>query len=226
GLVVGLNGTGDRRQTLFTTQTLGNILQKMGVTIAPAQVTVLNIAAVFVTATLPPFAHPGMRIDATVSSTGDARSLSGGLLLLSVLHGPDGAVYAEAQGPITVGAEAAAGGGALGLGIDGAVGAMQAAGEAAGVAGGADGGINAHAGVGEGGQGGGDEDGGDVQDGDLGGRDGDAHFLQDVAQGLGGEEGLAAVAGAVEADHETVADEHVVAHPGDGGDVSDGHLKA
>lgn len=103
GLVVGLNGTGDRRQTLFTTQTLGNILQKMGVTIAPAQVTVLNIAAVFVTATLPPFARPGMRIDVTVSSTGDARSLSGGLLLLSDLHGPDGAVYAEAQGPITVG---------------------------------------------------------------------------------------------------------------------------
>src|SRR6185437_12142899 len=219
GLVVGLNGTGDRRQTLFTTQTLGNILQKMGVTIAPAQVTVLNIAAVFVTATLPPFAHPGMRIDATVSSTGDARSLSGGL------HGPDGAVYAEAQGPTTGGGFSADGDGALGLGIDGAVGAMQdaeqeqAAGEAAGVAGGADGGINAHAGVGEGGQGGGDEDGGDVQDGDLGGRDGDAHFLQDVAQGLGGEEGLAAVAGAVEADHEAVADEHVVAHPGDGGDV-------
>src|SRR6185437_5893628 len=103
GLVVGLAGTGDRRQTLFTTQTLGNILQKMGVTIAPTQVTVLNVAAVFVTATLPPFARPGMRIDVTVSSTGDARSLAGGLLLLSDLHGPDGQVYAEAQGPVTVG---------------------------------------------------------------------------------------------------------------------------
>jgi len=103
GLVVGLAGTGDRRQTLFTTQTLGNILQKMCVTIAPTQVTVLNVAAVFVTATLPPFARPGMRIDVTVSSTGDARSLAGGLLLLSDLHGPDGQVYAEAQGPVTVG---------------------------------------------------------------------------------------------------------------------------
>ncbi|MGH9392915.1 MAG: flagellar basal body P-ring protein FlgI, partial [Terriglobales bacterium] len=103
GLVVGLSGTGDRRQTMFTTQTLSNVLQKMGVQISPTQVQVYNVAAVFVTATLPPFSRPGMRIDVTVSSTGDARSLSGGLLLLSDLHGPDGEVYAEAQGPLTVG---------------------------------------------------------------------------------------------------------------------------
>ncbi|HXE31835.1 MAG TPA: flagellar basal body P-ring protein FlgI [Terriglobales bacterium] len=110
GLVVGLQGTGDRQQTLFTTQTLGNVLQKMGVQIPPAQVMVNNVAAVFVTATLPPFARPGMRIDVTVSSTGDARSLAGGLLLLSPLHGPDGDVYVEAQGPLTVGGFSASGG--------------------------------------------------------------------------------------------------------------------
>lgn len=103
GLVVGLNGTGDHRQTLFTTQTLSNILERMGVQISPAQMMVYNVAAVFVTATLPPFSRPGMHIDVTVSSTGDAKSLSGGLLLLSALHGPDGVIYAEAQGPLTVG---------------------------------------------------------------------------------------------------------------------------
>ncbi|MGH9467399.1 MAG: flagellar basal body P-ring protein FlgI [Terriglobales bacterium] len=103
GLVVGLNGTGDQRQTQFTTQTLSNILQRMGVQVSPQQMMVHNVAAVFVTATLPPFAQPGLHIDVTVSSTGDARSLQGGLLLLTALHGPDGAVYAEAQGALTVG---------------------------------------------------------------------------------------------------------------------------
>ncbi|HUX65971.1 MAG TPA: flagellar basal body P-ring protein FlgI [Terriglobales bacterium] len=103
GLVVGLNGTGDHLQTQFTTQTLSNVLQKMGVSVSPTQMLVYNVAAVFVTATLPPFARPGMHIDVTVSSTGDARSLAGGLLLLSALHGPDGTIYAEAQGPLTVG---------------------------------------------------------------------------------------------------------------------------
>ncbi len=103
GLVVGLNGTGDHQQTLFTTQTLSNILEKMGVQVPPQQMLVYNVAAVFVTATLPPFAQPGMHIDVTVSATGDARSLQGGLLLLSALHGPDGQIYAEAQGPLTVG---------------------------------------------------------------------------------------------------------------------------
>lgn len=103
GLVVGLSGTGDRQQTLFTTQTLANVLQKMGVSVAPQQMLVNNVAAVFVTATLPPFARPGMRIAVTVSSTGDARSLAGGTLLLTPLKGPDGLTYAEAQGPLTVG---------------------------------------------------------------------------------------------------------------------------
>ena len=103
GLVVGLNGTGDRRQTLFSTQTLASIMQRMGILIPPEQIRIKNVAAVFVTATLPPFARPGMRIDVTVSSIGDAKSLEGGLLLLSPLHGADGQVYAAAQGPLTLG---------------------------------------------------------------------------------------------------------------------------
>lgn len=103
GLVVGLNRTGDSQQTYFTVQTLANAMQKMGVLIAPASVTVKNVAAVFITASLPPFARPGSRIDVTVSSVGDAKSLMGGVLLMSALHGPDGQVYAEAQGPLIMG---------------------------------------------------------------------------------------------------------------------------
>ena len=103
GMVVGLAGTGDRRQTMFSTQTLGNILLKMGVTIPAASVTVKNVAAVFVTASLPPFSRPGTQIDVTVSSIGDATSLEGGTLLLAPLYAADGQVYAEAQGPVTLG---------------------------------------------------------------------------------------------------------------------------
>src|SRR5581483_3258399 len=103
GIVVGLNGTGDRRQTVFSTQTLANILQRMGVQVPAASVRVNNIAAVFVTASLPPFSRPGMRLDVTVSSAGDAKSIEGGLLLLTPLFGPDGQAYAAAQGPLTVG---------------------------------------------------------------------------------------------------------------------------
>src|SRR5579872_158759 len=103
GLVVGLNRTGDTQQTFFTVQTLANAMQKMGVLIAPAQVTVKNVAAVFITASLPPFARPGAKLDVTVSSVGDAKSLVGGVLLMSALHGPDGQVYAEAQGPLVMG---------------------------------------------------------------------------------------------------------------------------
>ncbi|HEX4074111.1 MAG TPA: flagellar basal body P-ring protein FlgI [Candidatus Acidoferrales bacterium] len=103
GLVVGLKGTGDSQQTIFTNQTLGNILNRMGLTIPPTAILVHNVAAVFVTATLPPFAKPGMHIDVTVSSVGDAKSLLGGLLLLSSLNGPDGHPYALAQGPLIVG---------------------------------------------------------------------------------------------------------------------------
>jgi len=108
-IVVGLNGTGDRRQTLFTTQTLANIMQRMGVQIPANQVRVNNVAAVFVTASLPPFSRPGMALDVTVSSIGDAKSLEGGVLLLTPLHGPDGQVYAEAQGPLTLGGYSAGG---------------------------------------------------------------------------------------------------------------------
>jgi flagellar P-ring protein precursor FlgI len=103
GVVVGLAGTGDSRQTIFTTQTLANILQRMGVQIPASAVQVRNVAAVFITATLPPFAQPGIRIDVTVSSTGDAKSLQGGMLLLTPLLGPDGKVYAMAQGPLVLG---------------------------------------------------------------------------------------------------------------------------
>ena len=103
GLVAGLNGTGDRQQTIFSTQTLANLLQRMGLQVAPNNMLVKNIASVFVTATLPPFSEPGMHIDAVVSSVGDARSLEGGTLLLTSLYGPDGQVYGIAEGPLTLG---------------------------------------------------------------------------------------------------------------------------
>src|ERR1700756_3806197 len=103
GLVVGLKGTGDRQQTFFTVQTLASILARMGVQIPSASVRVNNVAAVFVTASLPPFARPGMRVDIMASSRGDARSLEGGLLLLTPLYASDGQVFAAAQGPLVVG---------------------------------------------------------------------------------------------------------------------------
>jgi flagellar P-ring protein FlgI len=111
GLVVGLKGTGDRQQTIFTIQTLANVLQRMGVQIPAATVVVKNVAAAFVTATLPPFATPGMRLDVTVSSAGDARSLEGGMLLLTPLYAADGQVYAAAQGPLILGGYSAGSGG-------------------------------------------------------------------------------------------------------------------
>src|SRR5580658_5193827 len=107
GLVVGLKGTGDKQQTYFTIQTLASILARMGVEIPPSvvqtTVQVKNVAAVFVTATLPPFSRPGMQVDVTVSSVGDARSLEGGMLLLTPLYAADGQVYSAAQGPLAVG---------------------------------------------------------------------------------------------------------------------------
>ncbi len=109
GIVVGLNGTGDRRQTVFTTQTLANVLQKMGVQISPGLVRVNNIASVLVTANLPAFAHPGTKLDVTVSSIGDAKSLEGGLLLYTPLYGGDGQAYATAQGPLVLGGYVAGG---------------------------------------------------------------------------------------------------------------------
>ncbi len=103
GLVVGLQGTGDRQQTYFTVQTLANTLQRLGVQIPAGSAVVKNVAAVMVTAQLPAFAEPGMKLDITVSSVGDAKSLEGGVLLLTALRGADGQVYAAAQGPLTTG---------------------------------------------------------------------------------------------------------------------------
>lgn len=109
GMVVGLHGTGDSQQTVFSVQTLANLLQKMGVQFTASAVVVKNVAGVFVTATLPPFARPGTPIDVTVASVGDAKSLEGGLLLFTTLHGPDGQIYATAQGPVTTGGYSAGG---------------------------------------------------------------------------------------------------------------------
>jgi flagellar P-ring protein FlgI len=115
GLVVGLRGTGDKQQTYFTVQTLASMLARMGVEIPPSvlqsTVQVKNVAAVMVTASLPPFSPPGMQLDILVSSVGDARSLEGGTLVLTPLYAADGQVYAAAQGPIVVGGYAAGGGG-------------------------------------------------------------------------------------------------------------------
>jgi flagellar P-ring protein precursor FlgI len=112
GMVVGLTRTGDSQQTVFTTQTLANIMQRMGAQMPAATARVNNVAAVFVTASLPAFARPGTVLDVTVSSIGDAKSLEGGLLLLTPLYGADGQVYAAAQGPIVVGGFAVGGAGA------------------------------------------------------------------------------------------------------------------
>ena len=109
GIVVGLRGTGDRQQTVFTNQTLTNILKRMGVQAPAGSIRVNNVAAVFVTASLAPFSRPGTRLDVTVSSVGDAKSLEGGLLLLTPLFGADGNIYAAAQGSVTVGGYSAGG---------------------------------------------------------------------------------------------------------------------
>ncbi len=103
GLVVGLTGTGDKQNTEFTIQTLANLLQDYNIRVSATDVRVKNVAAVIVTAEVPPFVQPGTRLDATVSSIGDATSLSGGVLLLSPLKGPDGRVYAVAQGTVSLG---------------------------------------------------------------------------------------------------------------------------
>ena len=111
GLLVGLNGTGDRSQTFFSTQTLANMLERSGITINPDQVRVKNIAAVMVTATLPPFVRQGSRIDVTVSSVGDAQSIQGGVLIMTPLKGADNQIYATAQGSVVLGGFAAGGAG-------------------------------------------------------------------------------------------------------------------
>ena len=103
GLIVGLNGSGDKGGTGFTIQGLVNMLERMGVHVSAADVKVSNVAAVMVSATLPPFARIGKKIDITLSSIGDAKSLSGGTLLLTPLQGVDGKVYALAQGAVSIG---------------------------------------------------------------------------------------------------------------------------
>ncbi|MGA7415370.1 MAG: flagellar basal body P-ring protein FlgI [Bryobacteraceae bacterium] len=107
GMVVGLAGTGDRRQTVFSSQTLTNILQRMGVTVLPTAIQVRNTAAVMVTAMLPPFAQPGSKVDVTVAAIGDAPNLQGGLLLMTPLRAASGETYAVAQGSVVTGGFAA-----------------------------------------------------------------------------------------------------------------------
>ncbi len=109
GLVVGLNGTGDKG--LATMQSITNMLARMGMTVNPKDIQAKNAAAVIVTATLPAFPKPGIRIDAVVSALGDAKNLQGGTLLLTPLKGPDQKVYGVAQGPISLGGFGAASGG-------------------------------------------------------------------------------------------------------------------
>jgi flagellar P-ring protein precursor FlgI len=112
GLVVGLKGTGDKTTTIFTNQTLSNMLEKMGVIINPAITKVSNVAGAIVTAEMPPFSRAGNRLDVTVSSLGDATSLEGGVLLMTPLKGGDGRSYAVAQGPLLLGGFQAGGQGA------------------------------------------------------------------------------------------------------------------
>ncbi|NMG32150.1 flagellar basal body P-ring protein FlgI [Aromatoleum evansii] len=114
GLVIGLDGSGDQTtQTPFTVQSIINMLGNMGVTLPPGtNLQLKNVAAVMVTASLPPFARPGQQIDVTVSSIGNAKSLRGGTLVMTPLKGADGQVYSVAQGNLLVGGAGAAGGGA------------------------------------------------------------------------------------------------------------------
>jgi flagellar P-ring protein precursor FlgI len=117
GLVVGLRGTGDSSPTVFPAQTLISALERMGITVpqtgsnSASNMQVKNMAAVFVVATMPPFSRPGYRIDITASSAGDARSLEGGILLMTPLYGPDGRIYAQAQGALVLGGYMASAGG-------------------------------------------------------------------------------------------------------------------
>jgi len=103
GLVVGLDGTGDSRQTRFTTQTLSNLLNTQGIVVSAQSMQVKNTAAAIVTASLPPFARVGSRIDVTVSSIGDGASLQGGILLFTPLEASNRQVYAVAQGAVSIG---------------------------------------------------------------------------------------------------------------------------
>jgi len=109
GLVVGLDGSGDKGNS--TLQSMANMLQRMGVTVRQTDIKAKNTAAVMVTAALPPFPKPGVRVDALVSTIGDAKNLQGGTLLLTPLKGADNKVYALAQGPVSIGGFVGGGGG-------------------------------------------------------------------------------------------------------------------
>lgn len=111
GLVVGLNGTGDGRMTDFTPKSISNMLEKMGLRVDPMAVRVKNVAAVMVTAELPPFARAGSKIDITLSSMGDAKSLQGGTLLFTPMKGADGNTYVIGQGAVELGGFAVSDGG-------------------------------------------------------------------------------------------------------------------
>ena len=113
GLMVGLDGSGDQTmQTPFTTQSLTNMLGQLGITVPPGtNMQLKNVAAVMITAALPPFVRPGQTIDITVSSMGNAKSLRGGTLLMTPLKGSDGQVYAIAQGNMVIGGAGASAGG-------------------------------------------------------------------------------------------------------------------
>ena len=103
GLVIGLNGTGDGIMVNFTTKTISNLLEREGLSVDAQGLMLRNVASVMVTATLPAFSRPGSRLDVTISSVGDAKSLQGGTLLMTPLKGADGNIYAAAQGAVTVG---------------------------------------------------------------------------------------------------------------------------
>jgi flagellar P-ring protein FlgI len=103
GLVVGLDGTGDGQKSQFTVQAVANMLMRLGITVTTEEIKLKNVASVIVTATVPAFAMKGSLLDVTVSSLGDAKSLEGGILLLSPLKGTDGQVYAYAQGAVSIG---------------------------------------------------------------------------------------------------------------------------
>jgi flagellar P-ring protein precursor FlgI len=111
GVVVGLSKTGDKQTTIFSTQSLSNMLERMGIAVSPTAIRVTNTAAVMVTATLPAFAQPGVKIDVTAAALGDATNLQGGLLLMTSLRGANGLVYATAQGPVVTGGFVAGRGG-------------------------------------------------------------------------------------------------------------------
>lgn len=111
GVVVGLNGTGDRKGTAFTSQSVSNLLERLGVRVNPLDLKLANVAAVVVTANLPPFAKPGLKLDVNLASIGDATTLQGGVLVMTPLKGADGKTYAVAQGAVSVGGFTVTGGG-------------------------------------------------------------------------------------------------------------------